>query len=79
MSLALHLLREGIADLVETRAKAQLELAERNAAPGLIRGELFLIDREIERLEEAHAVLFERENPASILVPANHPLLPGIQ
>jgi hypothetical protein len=78
MSLATHLIAEGIADLRQTRAKAELELTERGAAPGLIRGELFLIDREIERLEEAFAVLQQAENPNPIMVSADHPLLPGI-
>jgi hypothetical protein len=78
MALATHLLREGIADLRTTRAKAEIELRERGAPAGLIRGELFLIDREIERLEEALAILHQAENPLSILVPADHPMLPGI-
>jgi hypothetical protein len=77
MSLASHLIREGIADLRQTRARAEIELAERGVAPGVIRGELFLIDREIERLEEALAVLREAEGPVPIMVGADHPLLPG--
>lgn len=79
MALADHLLREGIADLRTSRARAEIELAERGVSPGTIRGELFLIDREIERLEEALATLYRAEHPEPILVPADHPLLPGLQ
>ncbi len=77
MALADHLIREGIASLHETRIAAAAELAAGGMPPGQIRGVLFAIDREIERLEEAVAILLAAEDPPALIVPADHPFLPG--
>lgn len=79
MSFPVFLLREGIASLRETRAQAFAELTAAGRSPGDIKGVLWRIDQQIADVEEAIATLELAENPTMLVVPSDHPCLPGLQ
>lgn len=76
--LTLHLIREAIKDMKATRKAAAVELEANSAPRGAIRGTLFAIDRDIERLEEDLETLEfmhspqEMEAEASLYLPGFH-------